>query len=323
MDLTKNGSTKGPTDRRAHPLFRCMEKNLDAAPAPAVACRPHRPEATTRCAPVPARSDARWIEMVVSLDDARVVVPASRQEAIDAFGDGVDVVVGGATILQPEITAGRVRPGRALFLHRAGLDELRHDGDRVRVGATTTLETIAASGVEPLARAAGHIGDPEIRRQATLGGNVSAVGEGDLQAVLLALEASVRTVGPSGERTEGVDAFLRRFGGDEERLLLEAEFTVPEAAGYAVMDRFHTIPYTPLAVTAVRSDGVTRVAAKGAAPQSGRLPSVETALSAGASPEEAAAEAVADADPYDDALASAWYRRRRLPQLVTQALTEL
>jgi carbon-monoxide dehydrogenase medium subunit len=54
-----------------------------------------------------------------------------------------------------------------------------------------------------------------------------------------------------------------------------------------------------------------------------RVPSVEQALAAGASPAEAAQRALDDLDPQDDAVASAHYRRQVLPTVVTRALDNL
>ena len=63
---------------------------------------------------------------------ADVLFPTSAAEAATLYGDGADItVVGGGTILLPEIAAGRVSPARALMLHRTGLDTLRD--------ATTTV----------------------------------------------------------------------------------------------------------------------------------------------------------------------------------------
>jgi carbon-monoxide dehydrogenase medium subunit len=54
-----------------------------------------------------------------------------------------------------------------------------------------------------------------------------------------------------------------------------------------------------------------------------RARSVEDALAGGASTAEAAQKALDDAQPRDDALASAWYRQRLLPILVRRALDDL
>jgi CO/xanthine dehydrogenase FAD-binding subunit len=79
--------------------------------------------------------------------------------------------------------------------------------------------------------------------------------------------------------------------------------------------RPHAHHYTILAVAAARTNGEVRLAATGAAPEGVRLRTVERS----ANPEDA----LTDADPRDDALASAWYRRRVLPVLVARALEEI
>ena len=60
-----------------------------------------------------------------------VIVAASREEAVDAFGDGEGVtVVAGGTIVMPEITHGRLAPKRALLIGSAGLAR-QHERDIV------------------------------------------------------------------------------------------------------------------------------------------------------------------------------------------------
>ena len=77
---------------------------------------------------------------------ADVLFPTSAAEAATLYGDGANItVVGGGTILLPEIAAGRVRPGRALMLHRTGLDALRVDGDRVVIGAMVPIAALLDS----------------------------------------------------------------------------------------------------------------------------------------------------------------------------------
>ena len=111
-----------------------------------------------------------------TLDGAEVVIPASRDEAIAAFADGAGVTVfAGGTILMPEVNYGRLRPARALLLHRAGLAGIHRNGSKVTIGATTTLRELEqAPAPEPLATTARHVADKEIRMHATLGGNLCA-----------------------------------------------------------------------------------------------------------------------------------------------------
>jgi CO/xanthine dehydrogenase FAD-binding subunit len=257
--------------------------------------------------------------MAGSVDAPEVIVAASSEEAVDAFGDGTGVtVVAGGTIVMPEITHGRLRPTRALLIGRAGLSGVQRADGRTTIGAATTLSELE-DAVEPLGTCARRVADGEIRGQATLGGNLCAPpGEesprGDLQAALLALGAEVRSAGAGGERTEPVEDFLA--GGSDGRLVLDVSFADPEAAATASVRRPHAHAYTIMRVCAARVSGELRVAVSGAAPTAVRLPSVE---SDGADP----ARALDDVTPHDDALASSWYRSKVLPVLVRRALDDL
>jgi CO/xanthine dehydrogenase FAD-binding subunit len=261
-----------------------------------------------------------------ALDAAQVVVPTSREEAIAAYGDGDGVtIMAGGTILMPEINYGRLRPGRVLFLKDAGLAGISRDGSSVTIAAMTSLAELEAAP-EPLATAARSVADHEIRAQATLGGNLCAPpgGEhprGDLQAALIALGARVRTAGKDGERTEPVEDFLA--GDGDGRLVLEVELEEPTRAGHAALHRPHAHSYTILSVCVAETTDGVRVGITGAGGKGIRARSVEEALAGGASPADAAAKVRGDADPHDDALASAWYRERMLPVLVRRALDNL
>ena len=261
-----------------------------------------------------------------SLDGAQVVVPTSREEAIEAFGDGSGVtVMAGGTILMPEINYGRLRPERVLLLQRAGLAGISRDNGTLTIGATTPVSELETAP-EPLATVARHVADREIRAQGTLGGNLCArsggeTPRGDLQAALIALGARVRTAGGGGEQTTPVEDFLG--SGADGRLVLAVELEEPRRAAQASVRRPHSHSYTVLAVClAETADGI-RVGVTGAGPTGVRARTVEQALAGGASAEDAAAKVLDDAAPQDDALASAWYRRKMLPLLVRRALDNL
>jgi CO/xanthine dehydrogenase FAD-binding subunit len=260
--------------------------------------------------------------------ETELSMPGSADEAVKAFGDGRGVTIfAGGTILMPEAAHGRYpRAGRTLMLTRAGLDEISGDGP-VRIGAMTPLSALAASGIEPLARAAGDVADYEVRAQATLGGNLcappaSAAPRGDLQAALLAVDAKVIGVGPSGERIESVEEFLSRAA-DEPRLVLAVEFERPRRAAYLSQRRPHTHSYAVMAVACAQNGGGIRVAATGVAPHAVRLGAVEETLANGGAPADAAQRAGDGLEPPDDALASSWYRKQVLPTLVRRALEQL
>ena len=261
-----------------------------------------------------------------SLAEAQVIAPTSRAEAIDAFGDGSGVtVLGGGTILMPELNYGRLRPDRVLLLRDAGLSGIARNGSSLTIGAMTTVSELEALP-EPLGTVARNVADHEIRGQATLGGNLCAPAggttpRGDLQAALIALGAQVRTAGNGGERTEPIEDFVA--AGPDGRLVLQVQFEEPQRSGYAAAHRPHAHAYTILAVCAAETPAGIRIGLSGAGPSGRRAHSVEDALAGGVSAEDASQKVLDDADTHDDALASAWYRQRLLPILVQRALDDL
>jgi carbon-monoxide dehydrogenase medium subunit len=262
-----------------------------------------------------------------TLTKTDVLVPTSPEDAAAAFGDGAGItVLAGGTIVMPDIKLGRLRPQRTLYLGRAGLDQVDRTDGSYRIGAATPVAALVDAALEPLATFAAHVGDREVRGQATVGGNLCAppaetVSRGDLQAPLLALDARVRSVGAGGERTDSIDDFLE--AGTDGRLVLELLVDEPRRAAAAAVDRPHAHAFTILGVAAAETASGLRVAVAGAGPRAVRVPSVEQALAGGASPAEAAQRALDDLDPQDDAVASAHYRRQVLPAVVTRALDNL
>lgn len=248
-----------------------------------------------------------------------VVIPTTPDEAVAAFGEGEGItVLAGGTIVMPELTYGRLRPGKVLMLGRSGLDQIVREGGVVTIGAGVSVSVLAGLD-EPLASAARHVADGEVRAQATLGGNLCAgpgaeAPRGDLQAPLIALGGRVRSVGKGGERAEPVEGFLA--GGTAGRLVLDVSYDdVPRAAAYAAAWRPHTHHYSILAVAGTKTEDGLRLAATGAGPYGVRLSSVEQSGDA--------ADAAGDVQLQDDALASAWYRSTVLPKLVQRVLDDL
>jgi CO/xanthine dehydrogenase FAD-binding subunit len=256
---------------------------------------------------------------------SEVLVPSSPAEAVELFGDGAaTTVVGGGTVVVPDISYGRLDPGRVLLLSHAGLDGVSVDGDTITIGATTPINALLELGEHStaLAACALNLADYEIRGQGTVGGNL-CVGShdaprGDLQRCLLALAARVRSAGAAGEQTEPLEDFLAHRS---ERLVLDVSFERPAASAFAALEYPHTHEYTVIAVSGARSaDGTTRLAATGVAGPGTRLRSAEALAS---DPAAAGDAAVGDVTFADDALASAWYREQTLPVLVRRVLTQL
>ena len=244
-----------------------------------------------------------------------VIRPGSSEELVESFGDGANaVVLGGGTVLVPELVYRKVRPQRVVLLP-PGLDTVERGGGEVTIGAGVRVSELE-DGDEPLATAARHLADPEIRGQATVGGNLCVQG-GETPARRPPGSASrPRRHGPHGRLGRRADRAARGLPRSRSagRVVLDVSYEEAERqTGYAAVTRPHAHHYTILAVAAARRDGETRVAVTGAGPTALRLPSVES----GGSP----ADALNDVDPPDDALASSWYRRRVLPGLVERALS--
>ncbi len=253
---------------------------------------------------------------------ADVLVPTSAAEAAALFGSGEAITVfAGGTILLPEIAAGRLSLDRTLMLHRSGLDQLTDHGDRVVIGAMVPVAALVDSDEPVLAAYAKHVADGEVRRTATVGGNICAppgreAQRGDLGAPLIALGARVRSTGAGGERVEPIEDFLAsdRSG----RLVLEIEYDrFPRRSGTSGRRRRHAHSYAIGAVAACsREDGSDlRVGVSGVGPTAVRARSVEQSRDPAA--------VLADVTPLDDAVATAKYRSTVLPILVREALDRL
>lgn len=252
-----------------------------------------------------------------------VLSPLSGDDAVALFGDGSNItVIGGGTIVIPELTSGSRTPSKTLMLGNAGLDTISREGGRVTIGATTPISALVDFAA-PVGPCAAGIADGEVRSQATLGGNLCAgegaeVPRGDLQGALLAVGATVRSAGADGTTEESLDEFLPKRG---SRLVLAISYDEPVTGAFVAYERPHAHDYTALAVSAARhADGSTRIAVTGAGAHGLRLTSAEALAH---DPAAAGAAANADVSPRDDALASAWYRGKILPTLVTRALTQL
>lgn len=254
-----------------------------------------------------------------------VLLPASPDEAVEQFGDGAGVtVIGGGTIVVPQLTHGRLEPTKAMLLARAGLDTLESDGDSITVGAGLPVQLLVelADDAQAVAQCALNVADYEVRLQGTVGGNICTgpgpdAPRGDLQGPFLALDAVARSVGADGETTKPLEEFLAQREG---RLLLDLRIERPAASAFAALAYPHTHSYTVLAVSGVRTAaGETRLAATGLVGVGARLRGAEAATDADA----AGRAALEDVELADDALASAWYRERALPVLVRRVLSKL
>jgi aerobic carbon-monoxide dehydrogenase medium subunit len=245
-----------------------------------------------------------------------VSIPASGMDARRVFGQAAETtVVSGGTIVMPALRSGRLAPKHVMLLTHAGLDRVERERDHLCIGAAARLADLAEVP-EPLAGAVRGVADPEVRAQATIGGNLcahpsAAVSRGDLQGPLIAMDAKVRWTDGTDEWLDGVEQFLRRS--PDRRLVLGLEMPVPEHGAFAALRRPHSHGYTPVSVSVAVVGGELRLAATGLAAHGIRL----------RSPEDPTPTDGDQLEPPDDALASGWYRRQMLPVLVRRCLDQI
>jgi len=196
---------------------------------------------------------------------------------------------------------------------------------RVELGAGVTMAGILAERdlayLHPVARA---VGGPAVREAATVGGNLFAPSPyGDFTAALLALDATLMLAGGFGQREVPLEDFLGRR--DRGAVLVSSVvFKRPAADAFRFLKvtRVHPkgVSVLSIAVQLPSASGRisgARIAYGAMGPSPVRAKAAERALegrtldAAGIAPTWAvAADGTA---PVDDAIASAWWRRKILP----------
>ncbi|HEU5271829.1 MAG TPA: xanthine dehydrogenase family protein subunit M [Jatrophihabitans sp.] len=138
------------------------------------------------------------------------VRPATAAEAVQALaqaGEDAKVLAGGQSLL-PILRLRLAYPSTLVDLGR--IDELTgvsDDGDAIVIGAMTTHDAVlhdplVAEHAPLLAQATRTVADRQVRHLGTFGGSLAhADPAGDLPAVALALDAELRVLGESGQRS--------------------------------------------------------------------------------------------------------------------------
>jgi aerobic carbon-monoxide dehydrogenase medium subunit len=144
--------------------------------------------------------------------------------------------------------------------------------------------------------------------------------------VLLALDAELVVHGPGGDRTVPAGSFWKGlFESDLGPQDLLTEIRVPKTGGGGwSYQKFNprAQDWAIVGVAAVRRNGDTSVALTNMGETPLRASAVEQALAGGAGAADAAEQALEGANPPEDALASADYRRHLAKVLVRRALEE-
>jgi carbon-monoxide dehydrogenase medium subunit len=259
---------------------------------------------------------------------------ASSEDAISqltAHGDEAKLIAGGHSLL-PLMKLRLATPAVLVDVGRLReLSYVRDEGDHVAIGALTRHHDLEASEVLAtsapiLCRAAGQVGDPQVRHRGTIGGSI-AHGDpaSDLPAVLLALHATFVAEGPNGVREIAGDdmftGFLETALAPDE-LLTEIRVAKTDGAGWSFQKLNRRAQDWAIVAVALVHGSKPGLGLVNMGPTPVRARAAEQALLAGAPAADVAAVTDDGAEPPDDINGTAEYRRHVARVLVARALAE-
>ena len=260
-------------------------------------------------------------------------------------GDDAKIIAGGVSVtlmlqqklISPSvlISLGRINDG----------DSIRLESNGLHIGALAKLHDLERSQIvrkfcPALAHTFSVVGNVRVHNQATLGGNLSAADyAADPPSMLMALDAQVQVLGPSGKREIPLSEFFLGFYTTAlESTEVLTEIIIPNLSSAA---RAAYFKYTSIsaegrpcvavgAVADFDSDNLCkdlRIAVGAAVETPQRVDSAE-AMALGQTLTDELAAAIAEEysiklDPLTDVRGSAWYRKEMIRVFVKRALEEV
>jgi len=270
--------------------------------------------------------------------DFEYAAPKTVHEAVSILQQNPEakLLAGGHSLL-PLVKIRLLSPPMLVDIGRIPeLRGVRSNGGTV-IGAMTTYTELAGSdelrrSLPVLAECAAKVGDPAVRNRGTIGGALAhADPAADMPAVILALGATMKLVGPNGERSVAADDFfvgMLESAVEPGEVLTEIEVPAMPAKMGAAYEKFKH-PASGYAVVGVAvmvhkaDDGSVsdcRIAVTGAGPKAQRATAAENAVKAGASAEDAAALAADGLELIGDVYAGEEYRAQLARVLTKRAL---
>lgn len=280
------------------------------------------------------------------MNDVKYFAPATMQEALqllEEYGPELSVLAGGTDLVRDMNLEFKVPKG-IMWIGRLGLEYIKDEGDLIRIGGATRMQTAGSSAVliqkaAAVARAAGKMASPPVRSLATLGGNlVTASPAADPGCALVGLRAEVVLTSAKGQRVVPLDEF---YLGPKSTVIRPDELLTEilikptkdgEGSSYLKIGRRQALTLAVLnAASRVKLDSQGKVESVSitvgaAAPTLLRIKPAEAMLTGQKLTEEAILEAAQIAareiKPIDDVHGTAWYKRKVTPVLVARTLRE-
>jgi aerobic carbon-monoxide dehydrogenase medium subunit len=258
---------------------------------------------------------------------ARASSVEEASKLLGRYGEDGKVLAGGHSLI-PLMRLRLAQPKALVDINGIkGLDSIRVDGSKVRVGALTRHVTIQNSAVIKeklplLAEIASEVGDNQVRNMGTMGGVVAhADSAGDYPTLALMLDADIVT----NKRTIAAkdffkDLFTTPLGQDE--IVTEVVFPVAAGPHKYVKFRRRLFDWAIVGAAAQKVDGGWRIGLTNVGPTPTRAKAVEDALAKGAKPEEAAEHASDGLNPSGDLRASPEYKKHLARVLTKRAIQQ-
>jgi CO/xanthine dehydrogenase FAD-binding subunit len=278
--------------------------------------------------------------------DVKYFAPATLQEALqllEEYGAELSVLAGGTDLVRDMNLEFKV-PHGIMWIGRLGLEYIKDEGDLIRIGGATRMQTAGSSPAlkekaAAVARAAGKMASPPVRTLATLAGNlVTASPAADPGCALVGLRAEVVLTSTKGQRIVPLESF---YTGPKTTVIRPDELLTEilvkptqngESSSYMKIGRRQALTLAVLnAASRVKLDSQGKVesvsiSVGAAAPTLLRIKPAEAMLVGQVLSEEAIQEAGAIAAkeirPIDDVHGTAWYKRKVAPVLVARTLRE-
>lgn len=267
-----------------------------------------------------------------------LVTPSSVEAAVAELRVGAPgevVVLAGGTDLLFDLDGGRGAPRRVVSLRRLPWRTADWNGRILTVGSTLPLRSLErdpelAKRHPGFLQAIRAVGSVQLRHRATLGGNLGrAAPASDLIPILLALDAEVDLVGPTGSRSLPLDQFVlgsRRTALASGELIRSVRFPEPRPSAYLWQRVRPANDISQIAVAAAYSpsDHRWRLAVGGIPPRAVRVPEAEAMLGSPTPNEsethQAAERAARHLTIVSDRRASEEYRRHLVETLLERAV---
>ncbi len=243
------------------------------------------------------------------------------------YGEDAKVLAGGHSLI-PLMRLRLAQPRALVDINGiTGLDHIKEDGQRLRIGALTRHVTIQTSPLVReklplLAEIAGEVGDNQVRNMGTMGGVIAhADAAGDYPTLALILDADVvtnrRTI-PARDFFK--DLFTTALGPDE--VVTEVVFPVAGGPHKYIKFRRRLFDWAIVGVAAQKMDGEWRIGLTNVGPTPVRARVVEDALKQGSTPEDAAEHASDGLSPAGDLRASPEYKKHLARVLTKRAINQ-